>query len=69
MVVAIKQMIIAKQVKKEIIINEIMIMKQSNHHAIVNYVDSYIVNGVLWVSATVTPSPLHNTTLSLTLFG
>jgi len=47
--VAIKQMIIAKQVKKEIIINEIMIMKQSNHHAIVNYVDSYIVNGVLWV--------------------
>jgi len=48
-VVAIKQMVIAKQVKKEIIINEITIMRQSNHHAIVNYVDSYIVNGTLWV--------------------
>eukprot|EP01087_Luapelamoeba_hula_P005127 TRINITY_DN1520_c0_g1_i3.p1 TRINITY_DN1520_c0_g1~~TRINITY_DN1520_c0_g1_i3.p1 ORF type:complete len:698 (+),score=154.69 TRINITY_DN1520_c0_g1_i3:242-2335(+) len=48
-IVAIKQMVIAKQVKKDIIINEIAIMKQSNHHSIVNYVDSFIVEGVLWV--------------------
>ena len=48
--VAIKQMIIAQQVKPEIIINEIMIMKQSNHPSIVNYVDSYVVgNTSLWV--------------------
>ena len=47
--VAIKQMVIAKQVKKDIIVNEIAIMKESNHASIVNYVDSYIVNGVLWV--------------------
>ncbi|KAL6057894.1 signal transducing kinase of the PAK [Balamuthia mandrillaris] len=47
--VAIKQMIIAKQVKHDIIINEIMIMKRSQHHGIVSYVDSYEVNGVLWV--------------------
>eukprot|EP00005_Dracoamoeba_jomungandri_P002090 CAMPEP_0174251810 /NCGR_PEP_ID=MMETSP0439-20130205/1515_1 /TAXON_ID=0 /ORGANISM="Stereomyxa ramosa, Strain Chinc5" /LENGTH=597 /DNA_ID=CAMNT_0015332229 /DNA_START=67 /DNA_END=1860 /DNA_ORIENTATION=+ len=47
--VAIKQMVIAKQVKKEIIINEIMIMKESKHDSIVSYIDSYVVNGVLWV--------------------
>eukprot|EP01090_Pellita_catalonica_P018424 TRINITY_DN5944_c0_g1_i1.p1 TRINITY_DN5944_c0_g1~~TRINITY_DN5944_c0_g1_i1.p1 ORF type:complete len:574 (+),score=111.64 TRINITY_DN5944_c0_g1_i1:81-1802(+) len=47
--VAVKQMVIAAQVKPEIIINEIMIMKKSTHASIVNYVDSYVVNGVLWV--------------------
>ncbi len=48
--VAIKQMVVAKQVKKEIIINEIMIMKQSTHSAIVNFVDAFLVDGILWVS-------------------
>lgn len=47
--VAIKQMVVAKQVKKEIIINEIMIMKQSTHAAIVNFVDAFLVDGILWV--------------------
>jgi len=48
--VAIKQMVIAQQVKKEILINEITIMKESHHHGIVNYIDSYIVGGTtLWV--------------------
>jgi len=47
--VAIKQMIMSKQVKPDIIINEIQIMKESHHHAIVNYIDSYIVEGTLWV--------------------
>jgi serine/threonine protein kinase len=36
-------------VKQDIIINEIQIMKDSHHHAIVNYIDSYIVEGTLWV--------------------
>jgi p21-activated kinase 1 len=49
--VAIKQMVVAKQVKKEIIINEIMIMKQSNHNSIVNFVDAFLVDGILWVPA------------------
>lgn len=35
--------------KQDIIINEIQIMKDSHHHAIVNYIDSYIVEGTLWV--------------------
>jgi p21-activated kinase 1 len=48
--VAIKQMNIAKQVKKDILINEIKIMKESNHPSIVNYIDSYLVGGTyLWV--------------------
>ncbi|KAL6054228.1 signal transducing kinase of the PAK [Balamuthia mandrillaris] len=47
--VAIKQMIIARQVKSDIVVNEIMIMKESQHPSIVNYIDSYIVNGTLWV--------------------
>jgi serine/threonine protein kinase len=42
-------MIIAKQVKQDIVINEIMIMKESHHPSIVNYIDSYIVDGTLWV--------------------
>lgn len=49
MKVALKQMVVAKQVKKEIIINEIMIMKQSSHPCIVNFVDAFLHNGVLWV--------------------
>eukprot|EP00005_Dracoamoeba_jomungandri_P005086 CAMPEP_0174258236 /NCGR_PEP_ID=MMETSP0439-20130205/7269_1 /TAXON_ID=0 /ORGANISM="Stereomyxa ramosa, Strain Chinc5" /LENGTH=879 /DNA_ID=CAMNT_0015341675 /DNA_START=68 /DNA_END=2707 /DNA_ORIENTATION=- len=48
--VAIKQMVIAQQVKIEILVNEIMIMKESHHPSIVDYVDSYIVDGTtLWV--------------------
>jgi len=47
--VAIKQMVIAKQVKSDIVINEIMIMKESQHPSIVNYIDSYVVRDSLWV--------------------
>ncbi|KAL6054967.1 Serine/threonine-protein kinase 36 [Balamuthia mandrillaris] len=47
--VAIKQMEIAKQVKPEILINEITIMKESKHPAIVNFVDAYLIEGKLWV--------------------
>ncbi|KAI9365268.1 kinase-like domain-containing protein [Pilaira anomala] len=47
--VAIKQMNVEKQPKKELIINEIMVMKQSQHPNIVNYIESYLWNGDLWV--------------------
>lgn len=40
---------VEKQPKKELIINEIMVMKQSQHPNIVNYIDSYLWNGDLWV--------------------
>ncbi|KAG2176239.1 hypothetical protein INT43_005473 [Umbelopsis isabellina] len=47
--VAIKQMNLQKQPKKELIINEILIMKDSRHSNIVNFIDSYLWHGDLWV--------------------
>ncbi|KAI9025287.1 kinase-like domain-containing protein [Phycomyces nitens] len=47
--VAIKQMNLEQQPKKELIINEILVMKESHHDNIVNYIDSYLWQGDLWV--------------------
>ncbi|CAO3645883.1 unnamed protein product [Cunninghamella blakesleeana] len=47
--VAIKQMNLQQQPKKELIINEIVVMKQSQHPNIVNFIDSYLWKGDLWV--------------------
>lgn len=47
--VAIKQMNLEKQPKKELIINEILVMKDSQHKNIVNYIDSFLYKGDLWV--------------------
>ena len=38
-----------QQPKKEMIINEILVMREFRHGNIVNYIDSYLVEGVLWV--------------------
>ena len=49
--VAIKQMNLAQQPKKELIINEIIVMKEIKQANIVNFVDSYLVGETeLWVS-------------------
>lgn len=48
--VAIKQMNLAQQPKKELIINEILVMRENKHPNVVNYLDSYLVgDGELWV--------------------
>lgn len=47
--VAIKQMNLEQQPKKDLIINEILVMKDSKHKNIVNYMDSYLRGGDLWV--------------------
>jgi p21-activated kinase 1 len=48
--VAIKQMNLEQQPKKDLIINEILVMKDSSHPNIVNFIDSYLVGGDLWVT-------------------
>ena len=47
--VAIKQMNLEQQPKKDLIINEILVMKESVHPNIVNFIDSYLCGGELWV--------------------
>jgi p21-activated kinase 1 len=47
--VAIKQMNLEQQPKKDLIINEILVMKDSSHPNIVNFIDSYLCTGELWV--------------------
>jgi serine/threonine protein kinase len=50
MEVAIKQMNLSQQPKKELIINEILVMRENKHPNVVNYLDSYLVGEELWVS-------------------
>lgn len=47
--VAIKQMNLEQQPKKDLIINEIIVMKDSKHKNIVNFIDSFLHDGDLWV--------------------
>lgn len=47
--VAIKQMNLEQQPKQDLIINEILVMKDSQHRNIVNYIDSFLFKGDLWV--------------------
>ena len=47
--VAIKQMDLDKQPKKDLIINEILVMRASRHANIVNYIDSFLYKNELWI--------------------
>ena len=47
--IAIKDMILSRQPRLDMIINEIMVMKEVNHPNIVNFVECYIVKESLWV--------------------
>lgn len=47
--VAIKQMNLEQQPKKDLIINEIIVMRESKHENIVNFIDSFLHDGDLWV--------------------
>ncbi|RCH78276.1 Protein kinase, partial [Rhizopus stolonifer] len=48
--VAVKQMDLSTQPRKELIVNEILVMKESQHSNIVNFLDSFLIgNNDLWV--------------------
>jgi p21-activated kinase 1 len=47
--IAIKQMDLEKQSKKDLILNEIQVMKQYKHKNIVNFIDGYFWDDKLWV--------------------
>lgn len=48
--VAIKQMDLAQQPRKELIVNEIIVMKESEHPNVVNYLEAFLVkSSELWV--------------------
>lgn len=47
--VAIKQMDLNAQPRKELIVNEILVMKDSQHKNIVNFLEAYLQNQELWV--------------------
>ncbi|KAI8844938.1 kinase-like domain-containing protein [Chytridium lagenaria] len=42
-------LVLYTKIKKWLIVNEILVMKESQHPNIVNYLDSYLVKGELWV--------------------
>jgi serine/threonine protein kinase len=48
-VVAIKQMLLSEQPNPDVVINEILVMRDCRHKAIVNYIDSHLVGDMLWV--------------------
>ncbi|KAJ3272570.1 Protein kinase [Terramyces sp. JEL0728] len=48
-IVAIKQMVLADQTKKEYLIEELSVLKTTKHPNIINYQDSFFLNGELWI--------------------
>jgi len=48
--VVIKQMDLDKQPKKELIVNEVLVMRALHHANIVNYVESFLFKNEIWIA-------------------
>lgn len=49
MEVVVKKMRLSEQPKKDLVINEILVMRDYKHSNIVNYLDSYLEGDIVWV--------------------
>ncbi|NXI04335.1 PAK1 kinase, partial [Pachycephala philippinensis] len=47
--VAVKQASLGKQSQKELIVNELLVLRNNKHPNIVNYLDSYLTGDKLWI--------------------
>ncbi|NWV83035.1 PAK3 kinase, partial [Dasyornis broadbenti] len=47
--VAVKKVALGKQPQKELIVNELLVVRDNKHPNIVNYLDSYLVGDKLWI--------------------
>ncbi|NWW82375.1 PAK3 kinase, partial [Climacteris rufus] len=47
--VVVKKVSLGKQPQKELIVNELLVVRNNKHPNIVNYLDSYLVGDKLWI--------------------
>jgi serine/threonine protein kinase len=47
---AIKQIVVARQANKQVVVNEILLMRMCQHSSIVQFCDAFLVHGTLWVA-------------------
>ena len=60
---------LSQQPKKELIINEILVMRENKHPNVVNYLDSYLVGDELWVKSDVANPNFKNLLINVIMIN